>query len=62
METNIAGSNSCTVVLELDGLQWASEKSAAEAALGRRLGVVAVQVNPDSNDQADPVIPSGGTE
>ncbi len=60
METNIAGSNSCTVVLELDGLQWASEKSVAEAALGRQLGVVAVQVNPDSNDQADQVIPSGG--
>ncbi|MET3808322.1 Cu2+-exporting ATPase [Nakamurella sp. UYEF19] len=48
MDTNIPGSSSRTVVLELDGLQWASEKNVAEAVLGRRPGVVAVQVNPVS--------------
>ena len=35
-----------SVVLELDGLQWASEKSAVEAVLGRRPGVTDVQANP----------------
>jgi len=35
-----------TVVLELDGLHWASQKNAVEAELGRRPGVVAVAANP----------------
>ena len=35
-----------SVVLELDGLHWASEKNAVEAALGRRPGVVGVAANP----------------
>lgn len=35
-----------TVVLELDGLQWASEKSTAEAVLLRRPGVESAAVNP----------------
>ena len=35
-----------SVVLELEGLQWASEKNAVEAVLGRRPGVTGVQVNP----------------
>ncbi len=35
-----------SVVLELDGLQWASERAATEAALGRRRGVRAVSANP----------------
>ncbi|WP_404380351.1 heavy metal translocating P-type ATPase [Knoellia locipacati] len=33
-------------VLELDGLHWATQKSAVEAELGRRPGVVAVAANP----------------
>jgi Cu2+-exporting ATPase len=37
-----------TVVLEVSGLQWASSKSVAEATLGRRPGVTAVEVNPVS--------------
>ena len=35
-----------SVVLELDGLQWASARSAVEATLGRRPGVLAVTANP----------------
>ena len=35
-----------TVVLELDGLHWASEKNTVEAALRRRPGVVRVLANP----------------
>ncbi len=35
-----------TVVLEVSGVQWATEKSRAEAVLGRRPGVVAVEANP----------------
>ena len=34
------------VVLELDGLHWATQKYAVEAKLGRRPGVVAVVANP----------------
>src|SRR5216684_1891679 len=33
-------------VLEVRGVQWASEKSRVEAILGRRPGVVAVEANP----------------
>jgi Cu2+-exporting ATPase len=35
-----------SVVLELDGLHWASSKMAVEAVLGRRPGVVTVIANP----------------
>ena len=35
-----------SVVLELDGLQWATQKNAVEAELGRRPGVLAVAANP----------------
>ena len=35
-----------TVVLEVDGLHWASEKNAVEAVLGRRPGVTGVEANP----------------
>jgi Cu2+-exporting ATPase len=45
MPTRTAGFE-LTVVLELDGLHWASEKSAVEATLGRRPGVVQVTANP----------------
>jgi len=38
--------SSRSVVLELDGLQWATEKNAVEAVLGRRRGVSDVQANP----------------
>ena len=34
------------VVLELDGLHWATSKTAVEAVLGRRPGVIAVTANP----------------
>src|SRR6266516_663016 len=34
------------VVLEVSGVQWATEKARAEAVLGRRPGVVSVQANP----------------
>ncbi|MGY1743726.1 MULTISPECIES: heavy metal translocating P-type ATPase [unclassified Blastococcus] len=35
-----------TVVMELAGMQWASEKAVAEAVLGRRPGVLRVTANP----------------
>jgi Cu2+-exporting ATPase len=35
-----------SVVLEVDGLHWASEKSSVEAVLGRRPGVTGVEANP----------------
>ncbi|MGN6791447.1 MAG: heavy-metal-associated domain-containing protein, partial [Streptosporangiaceae bacterium] len=35
-----------TVVLHVGGLNWASEKAVAEAALGRWPGVQAVDANP----------------
>src|SRR5215213_10465985 len=35
-----------TVVLEVAGVQWASEKAVAESVLGRRPGVLAVEANP----------------
>ncbi len=35
-----------SVVLEVDGLHWASEKNAVEAVLGRRPGVTGVEANP----------------
>lgn len=34
-----------SVVLELDGLQWATETKAVEAVLGRRPGVIGVEAN-----------------
>lgn len=35
-----------TAVLEMAGVQWASEKAVAERVLGRRPGVVSVEANP----------------
>ena len=35
-----------TVVLEVAGVHWASSKATADAALGRRSGVLAVEANP----------------
>ncbi|MHB1433920.1 MAG: heavy metal translocating P-type ATPase, partial [Streptosporangiaceae bacterium] len=35
-----------SVVLEVDGLQWATEKNVVEAVLGRRPGVTGVEANP----------------
>ncbi|HSL25676.1 MAG TPA: heavy metal-associated domain-containing protein, partial [Acidimicrobiia bacterium] len=35
-----------TVVLEVQGLNWATQKATVEAVLGRRQGVVAVEANP----------------
>jgi Cu2+-exporting ATPase len=37
-----------TAVLEVGGLNWASEKAVVEAVLGRRPGVLAVEANPVS--------------
>ena len=37
-----------TVVMELDGLHWATQKNAVEAVLGRRPGVVTVEANPSA--------------
>src|SRR4051794_20082015 len=37
-----------TAVLEVSGVQWASEKAVAESVLGRRPGVVSVEANPVS--------------
>ena len=45
MSTQLAGDER-RVVLELDGLQWASETRAVEAVLGRQPGVLGVQANP----------------
>lgn len=45
MSTDLAGP-ARTVVVEVDGLHWASEKSTVETVRGRRPGVVAVQANP----------------
>jgi len=38
--------NQATVVLEVRGLHWATQKSVVEAVLGRRTGVLAVDANP----------------
>ena len=35
-----------TVVLEVAGVHWASEKAVTEKVLGRRPGVLAVEANP----------------
>src|SRR4029453_9783200 len=35
-----------TAVIEVSGVNWASEKAIAEAVLSRRPGVLAVEVNP----------------
>jgi Cu2+-exporting ATPase len=42
------GSGSTTAVLEVSGVHWASSKNVAEAVLGRRPGVLAVEANPVS--------------
>lgn len=41
-----ATSSTRSVVLELDGLHWATQRSTVEAVLGRQPGVVAVAANP----------------
>jgi Cu2+-exporting ATPase len=38
----------CTAVLEVSGVQWASEKAVADSVLGRRPGVLGVDANPVS--------------
>ncbi|TPG34654.1 heavy metal translocating P-type ATPase [Mycolicibacterium hodleri] len=43
-DIGVAGARS--VVLELDGVQWATQKNVVEAALGRRPGVVGAEANP----------------
>jgi Cu2+-exporting ATPase len=35
-----------TAVLEVSGVQWATEKAVVEAVLGRRPGVASVEANP----------------
>ncbi|MFH5244098.1 heavy metal translocating P-type ATPase [Antrihabitans spumae] len=45
MATSVTGSDR-SVVLELDGVHWATQKNAVETTLGRRPGVVGVQANP----------------
>ena len=40
------GVDAVRTVLEVSGLQWATEKSRVEAVLGRRPGVLAVEANP----------------
>lgn len=37
-----------TAVIEVGGLNWASEKAVVEAELGRRPGVITVDANPVS--------------
>jgi copper chaperone CopZ len=37
---------SVTAVIEVSGVNWASEKAVAETVLSRRPGVLAVEVNP----------------
>jgi Cu2+-exporting ATPase len=41
-----AGGCTATAVLEVSGVQWASSKAVAETVLGRRPGVLTVEVNP----------------
>ena len=58
MSTQCPGAAS-TVVLELDGLQWASERASVEATLARRPGVLGVTANPVAQTATvtfDPVI------
>lgn len=45
MVTSVAGAER-TVVLELDGVQWATQKNVVETVLGRRPGVVGAEANP----------------
>jgi Cu2+-exporting ATPase len=42
----MVGSGHNTVVLDVRGLQWATEQNVVAARIGRRPGVLAVQVNP----------------
>jgi Cu2+-exporting ATPase len=43
-----AGVASATAVIEVSGVQWATEKAVVEAVLGRRPGVLSVEANPVS--------------
>lgn len=46
LDTGIEGAGTRTVVLELDGVQWATQKNVVETVLGRRPGVVGAEANP----------------
>src|SRR5215211_2396075 len=45
-ETMAEARRQATTVLEVSGVQWATEKNVAEAVLSRRSGVLAVEANP----------------
>jgi P-type Cu2+ transporter len=47
-----------TVVLDVRGLQWASEKARVEAVLGRRPGVTSVEANPVAQTATVKIDPS----
>jgi P-type Cu2+ transporter len=47
-----------TVVLDVRGLQWASEKARVEAVLGRRPGVTSVEANPVAQSARVKIDPS----
>jgi len=44
----VSGGQVATTVLQVDGLNWASEKAVVESVLGRRPGVARVEANPVS--------------
>ncbi|OHV45840.1 copper-translocating P-type ATPase [Parafrankia soli] len=46
MSSQVDDGRTSTVVLEVSGLRWATEKARVEAVLGRRPGVVEVAANP----------------
>jgi Cu2+-exporting ATPase len=46
LETGSPAAGTRTVVLELDGVQWATQKNVVESVLGRRPGVVGAEANP----------------
>jgi Cu2+-exporting ATPase len=46
MGYEMPGGKVATVVLQVGGLNWASEKAVVERVLGRRPGVVLVEANP----------------
>lgn len=46
LDTDVEVASTRTVVLELDGVQWATQKNVVETVLGRRPGVVGAEANP----------------
>ncbi|BDX31558.1 copper-translocating P-type ATPase [Mycobacterium antarcticum] len=46
LDTDVEVAGTHTVVLELDGVQWATQKNVVETVLGRRPGVVGAEANP----------------